>query len=110
MASARRSYLQFLFQLLDLPIRPDYWDFQYKINHKINNKTELNFIGIGAIDKFRLVAPKSSDAENEYILRSNPLLNQWNYTVGASLKRLVNNGFFTIALSRNMFFNTKKIF
>ena len=105
MASARRSYLQFLFQLLDLPIRPDYWDFQYKINHKINNKTELNFIGIGAIDKFRLVAPKSSDAENEYILRSNPLLNQWNYTVGASLKRLVNNGFFTIALSRNMFFN-----
>lgn len=105
LASARRSYLQFLFQLLDLPIRPDYWDFQYKINHKINNKTELNFIGIGAIDKFRLVAPKSSDAENEYILRSNPLLNQWNYTVGASLKRLVNNGFFTVALSRNMFFN-----
>lgn len=105
MASARRSYLQFLFQLLDLPIRPDYWDFQYKVNHKINNKTELNFIGVGALDNFKLVAPKSSDAENEYILRSNPLLQQWNYTVGASLKRLVNNGFHTIALSRNMFFN-----
>lgn len=105
MASARRSYLQFLFQLLDLPIRPDYWDFQYKVNHKIDNKTELNFIGVGALDNFKLVAPKSSDAENEYILRSNPLLKQWNYTVGASLKRLVDNGFYTIALSRNMFFN-----
>lgn len=105
MASARRSYLQFLFQLLDLPIRPDYWDFQYKVNHKIDKRTELNFIGVGALDNFKLVAPKSSDAENEYILRSNPLLKQWNYTVGVSLKRLVDNGFYTIALSRNMFFN-----
>lgn len=105
MASARRSYLQFLFQLLDLPIRPDYWDFQYKVNHTIDNKTELSFIGVGALDNFKLVAPKSSDAENEYILRSNPLLKQWNYTVGATLKRLVDNGFYTIALSRNMFFN-----
>jgi hypothetical protein len=29
LASARRSYLQFLFQAIDLPIRPNYWDFQY---------------------------------------------------------------------------------
>lgn len=105
MASARRSYLQFLFQLLDLPIRPDYYDFQYKINHKFDNKTELNLIGIGAIDNFRLATPKNSDANTEYINRANPLINQWNYTVGASLKRLVNNGYFTVALSRNMFYN-----
>src|SRR5690554_187908 len=78
MASARRSYLQFLFKILDLPIRPDYYDFQYKINHKIDNKTELNFIGIGAIDKFKLETPKNSDANNEYTTRANPLINQWN--------------------------------
>ena len=35
LASARRSYLQLLFSLIDLPIRPNYWDFQTKINHKI---------------------------------------------------------------------------
>src|SRR5690554_6559132 len=105
MASARRSYLQFLFKLIDLPIRPDYWDFQYKINHKINAKTELNFIGIGAIDKFTLAVPKEADANTEYINRANPVLKQWNYTVGASLKRLIDNGYFTVALSRNMFFN-----
>lgn len=105
LASARRSYLQFLFQLLDLPIRPDYWDFQYKLHHKFNSKTELTLIGLGAIDNFSLVAPKDADAENEYILRSNPLISQWNYTVGASLKRLINKGFYTVALSRNMFFN-----
>jgi len=105
LASARRSYLQFLFQLLDLPIRPDYWDFQYKINHKINVKTELNFIGIGAIDNFKLAIPEEADANTEYINRANPLIKQWNYTVGASLKRLINKGYFTVALSRNMFFN-----
>ncbi len=105
MVSARRSYLQFLFKLLDLPIRPDYYDFQYKINHKINNKTELNFIGLGAIDNFKLAVPKNSDANNAYINRANPLIKQWNYTVGGTFKRMVNHGYYTIALSRNMFFN-----
>lgn len=106
LASARRSYLQFLFQLLDLPIRPDYWDFQYKITHKIDVKSTLNFIGVGAIDRFRLVAPENTTPENEYILRSNPLLDQWNYTFGVSYNRLINNGFLNIALSRNMLDNS----
>ncbi len=105
MASARRSYLQFLFQALDLPIRPDYWDFQYKVTHKIDNKTTLNFIGVGAIDKFRLATPKESTPENIYILRSNPMIDQWNYTFGVSLKRLIKNGYLNVALSRNMFNN-----
>ncbi len=105
LASARRSYLKYLFTLLDLPIRPDYWDFQYKVNHKIDKKTELNFIGIGAIDRFKLEAPADADANTIYTLRANPLINQWNYTVGATFKRLVNNGFYTLALSRNMFSN-----
>jgi hypothetical protein len=92
MASARRSYLQLLFEALDLPIRPEYWDFQYKVTHKIDNKTTLNFIGVGAIDKFRLATPKESTPENMYILRSNPMIDQWNYTFGVSLKRLIKNG------------------
>lgn len=105
LASARRSYLKYLFQVLDLPIRPDYWDFQYKVNHKLDEKTEFNFIGIGALDNFRLVAPKDASSENEYILRSNPLIDQWNYTVGGSMKRLMDDGFYTVALSRNMLSN-----
>lgn len=110
LASARRSYLKYLFEVLDLPIRPDYWDFQYKVNHKINDRTELNFIGVGALDNFRLVAPENSDADNEYILRANPLIDQWNYTIGGSLKRLIDDGYYTIALSRNMFSNGAKRF
>lgn len=105
MASGRRSYLQFLFQILDLPIRPDYYDFQFKVHYIIDSKTELTVLGLGAIDHFRMAVPKNSDATQEYILRANPLINQWNYTTGASLKRLVNQGYYTLALSRNMFFN-----
>ncbi|MBX7183372.1 MAG: TonB-dependent receptor, partial [Bacteroidia bacterium] len=29
--SARKSYLDFLFKLIDLPIRPNFYDFQYKV-------------------------------------------------------------------------------
>ncbi|MEO7835675.1 MAG: TonB-dependent receptor, partial [Ginsengibacter sp.] len=105
MASARRSYLQYLFMALDLPIRPQYWDFQFKVTRKIDKKTTLNLIGIGAIDKFRLAVPKKSSAENEYILRSNPDIDQWTYTVGASLKRLINQGYINVALSRDVFNN-----
>ena len=47
LASARRSYLQLLFKAIDLPIRPNYWDFQYKITHRINKKTTLTLLGIG---------------------------------------------------------------
>ncbi|QMU28078.1 TonB-dependent receptor [Adhaeribacter radiodurans] len=103
LVSARRSYLQFLFKLLDLPIRPNYWDFQYKVDHKINDKTSLSFIGVGAIDEFSFGIPRNSTPENEYILRSIPLNNQWNYTTGVALKRLVNDGYINLALSRNAF-------
>lgn len=103
--SARRSYLQFLFSVLDLPIRPNYWDFQYKVTHKFNEKTTLTAIGVGAIDEFTFAAPKESTPESEYVLRSNPSINQWNYTTGFALKRLVKDGYVNVALSRNMFDN-----
>lgn len=105
LASARKSYLKYLFQILDLPIRPDFWDFQYKINHKFNSKTELNLIGLGAIDHFQLAVPQNSTPNNEYIIRSNPLIDQWNYTIGGAIKRLFMNGYMTFALSRNMMNN-----
>jgi hypothetical protein len=106
LASVRRSYLQFLFQAIDLPIRPNYWDFQYKITHKINPKTTLNFIGVGAIDEFSFAQPRETTPENDYVLRSQPSIQQWNYTFGMSLRRSLRNGYLNVALSRNMFDNS----
>lgn len=105
LASARRSYLQLLFKALDLPIRPDYWDFQYKITHKINAKTTFTMLGVGAIDDFYFALPKEATAENVYIFSANPRIKQWNYTQGFALKHLINNGFWNLTFSRNMYDN-----
>jgi outer membrane receptor for ferrienterochelin and colicin len=106
LASARRSYLQLLFKALDLPIRPNYWDFQFKTTTKINQKLTLNLLGIGAIDEFSFAVPKEATPEKLYTINSNPIINQWSYTVGASLRYLINNGFMNLSLSRNTLDNS----
>ena len=100
LASARRSYLQVLFKLIDLPIRPDFYDFQFKTTTKISPKTTLTTLGLGAIDHFEIVAPKKSSPSKEFILRNNPTINQWNYTAGLNLRHLVDNGYLNLSLSR----------
>jgi hypothetical protein len=105
LASARRSYLQLLFTLIDLPIRPNYWDFQTKITHQLNSKTTVSFVGLGAIDKFSFARIKDATPEKLYVLNSNPFINQWNYTAGVSLRRLIKDGYLNMALSRNTFDN-----
>lgn len=109
--SARRSYLQGLFRLLQLPFLPTFNDFQLKTTTKINEKTELTFIGLGAIDQFALnedVPDEETLEEKEnrlYLLNVLPVQSQWNYTTGAKLKRFRDNGFWTFVLSRNMLNN-----
>lgn len=111
--SARRSYLQFLFAALKLPILPTYNDFQYKVNVKLNDKNKISFIGLGAIDDFRLnttVNDKITDTVqreyNDFILGNLPLQKQWNYTLGINYSHSSKNSVQTIVLSRNMLNNT----
>ncbi|TNF48464.1 MAG: TonB-dependent receptor [Bacteroidetes bacterium] len=110
--SARRSYLQFLFAALQLPFLPTYNDFQYKVNFKVNEKNKVTFIGLGAIDDFKLntkVNDKVDDPEtrefNEYILGNIPTQDQWNYTVGMNWLHYSKNSYQTFILSRNMLKN-----
>ena len=111
--SARRSYLQFLFAALKLPILPTYNDFQYKVNYKINQKNKLTFIGLGAIDVFRLnekanenITDSATLEKNNFILGNLPLQNQWNYTMGVNWLHYSKNSSQTIVLSRNMLNNS----
>lgn len=101
LASVRRSYLQFLFQALDLPIRPNYWDFQFKISKPLSNKTTLTLLGVGAIDEFSFAAPKESSPEKIYTLNSNPSIQQNTFTIGAALRHQIENGYWNLALSHN---------
>ena len=111
--SARRSYLQFLFAALQLPILPTYNDFQYKFNYKVNDKNKITFIGLGAIDDFRLnakvnenVTDSATRESNNYILNNLPLQKQWNYTVGVNWLHYSKNSYQNIIVSRNMLNNT----
>ena len=103
MFSARKSYLQFLFKLIGLPIRPDYWDFQGKINHKIDDYNSINIIGLGAIDDFWVEAPDDFDFTQQSFLEQVPIIKQKSTTIGASWVRKFKEakGQFILALSSN---------
>lgn len=104
--SARRSYLQFLFNALGLPFLPTYNDFQFKTKTKFDSKNELTIIGLGAIDDFELnTGLKNPDESQRYILGYLPVNTQWNYTIGAAYKHFKENGFETYIASRNMLNN-----
>lgn len=117
--SARRSYLQFLFNAIGLPFLPTFNGFQGKVKYKIDNQNEVYFVGLGAIDQFALntglnlsydpaVNPNVDSQlvkQQRYILGNLPVNTQWNYTNGLVYKRYRKNGYHTFVLSRNMLNN-----
>lgn len=104
-ASARRSYLQFLFGVVGLPFLPTYNGFQFKTNTWVTDKSTLTFIGLGAIDLFDLNLDANETREQRYILDYLPVNEQWNYAIGAVYRRFKSNGTETWVLSRNMLRN-----
>lgn len=105
-ASARRSYLQFLFAALKLPFLPTYNDFQFKTRTRIDEKNEIIFIGLGAIDQFTLNLDANETPDQRYILSYLPVNEQWNYTIGSVYKHYRRNGYDSYILSRNYLNNT----
>lgn len=105
-ASARRSYLQFLFSALGLPFLPTYNDFQFKTRTRFNQKNELIIVGLGAIDEFALNLDANDTEFQRYVLNYLPVNEQWNYSIGAVYKHFRNKGFDTWVLSRNYLNNS----
>lgn len=103
--SARQSYLQFLFLALELPFLPNYIDFQTKVKVKLDQKNEIYFTGLGAIDRFTLNLEANETEDQQYLLDNLPVNNQWNYTNGLVYKHYQEKGYWTVVLSRNMLNN-----
>ncbi len=100
--SARRSYLQLLFSVLELPFLPNFTDMQFKVRSRLDKKNELTFIGLGAFDVFDLnLGIKNPDEQQQFILSQIPVNEQWNYTLGAVYKHFRTNSFQTLVLSRS---------
>ncbi len=111
--SVRRSYLQFLFSIIGLPFLPTYNDAQFKVKHRINQKNEITFLGVGAFDTFKLneaAAANETDPaarqEKLYLIGNLPVNEQWNYTVGSNYKHFSGKGFQNIIVSRSHLRNT----
>ncbi len=100
-ASVRRSYLQFLFNIIGLPFLPTYNDYQFKVKTKFDEKNELSVISIGSLDQFSLNLDANETDEQRYILGYLPINEQWTYAIGAVYKHFRDNGFDTWVLSRN---------
>ena len=102
--SVRRSYLQFLFDMIGLPFLPTFTDAQFKIKHAFNKKNELTFLGLGAIDDMKLnTGMKDMSEKNQYILAYLPVVKQKTYTLGAVYKHYTGKNIYSVIVSRSKF-------
>ncbi len=104
--SVRRSYLQFLFSILELPFLPTFSDYQFKVKTQLNQNNQITLIGLGSLDKLVLnTGIENPDASQEYILSQIPVNNQWSYTTGLVYQNFFDKGSHRFILSRNMLNN-----
>jgi hypothetical protein len=104
--SARRSYLQFLFDVIGLPFLPTFNDYQFKWKTKFDKKNELTVVSIGALDKSKLnLGIENPTEEQEYILNYLPVNEQWSYAFGVVYRHFREKSFQTLVVSRNMLNN-----
>ncbi len=106
LVSVRRSYLQLLFKAIGLPFLPNYNDMQVKVKYKPNDKNEISYIFLGALDEFALDTANRKTEANAYILDNIPVQPQWNYANGITWKNFNKTGYWTFVASRNMLDNT----
>lgn len=96
--SARRSYLDFIFNAAGFNFVPQYYDLLSKFTYNFDSKNRLSYLFIGAFDNVKFNNKTSEDRfENSRILGSD----QNTYVTGISFRHLFNKGFVTFTLSRN---------
>jgi hypothetical protein len=104
-ASYRRSYLQLLFQALQLPFLPKYNDYQFKVKSRLNEKNEITLVSIGSYDNNNLNLEANDTEEQQFILGYLPESFQWSYAIGMVYKHYREKGYDTWVLSRNYLHN-----
>lgn len=104
--SVRRSYLQFLFDMIGLPFLPTFTDAQFKVKHTFDRKNELTLLGLGAIDNMKLnTGMEDMSEKNQYILAYLPVVKQKTYTLGAVYKHYSGKNIYSLIVSRSQLYN-----
>ncbi len=102
MASARRSYLDLLVDILPSSLGvtaiPNYSDFQTKITYDLSNTNAITLIGIGGVDKMKI-----ESADDNISRGFNSLdYNNHQYTFGLKWQNLFSQrGYSTVILSHS---------
>ncbi|MBU1099088.1 MAG: TonB-dependent receptor [Bacteroidetes bacterium] len=96
--SARRSYLDFIFNAAGFNFVPEYWDVLGKAVYEIDNQNKLSFLFVSAFDNVKFNNNNEEDLyDNSRILAND----QIQYLLGLSYRHLFENGFYKVSLSRN---------
>lgn len=99
LVSARRSYLDLIFNAAGFSFVPEYTDFQLKADYRINNSNFIEFNSFGALDKVRFNNDTEENKQNNLDILTN---NQNSYSAGFLLKTLLNkNSFLVSSVARN---------
>lgn len=99
LVSARRSYLDIIFNAAGFSFVPEYTDFQAKVFYQLNGKNTLEFNSFGALDKVRFNNDNEKNIQNNLDILTN---NQKSYSAGVSWKTLLDKKSFLVSsVSRN---------
>lgn len=106
--SLRRSYLQMVFKMLDLPFLPDYTDALIKVETKLSRNNTLTLIALGGIDRMKLNTGVEDDENAAYILSYLPKVTQETYTVGTIFRHYAGANTTSLIMSHNYLNNRNK--
>ncbi len=94
--SARRSYLDLIFNLAGFGFIPEYWDFSGKLTYELSEDDKLSFLAIGALDKVKFNNTEENLYDNSRVTA--PSQNQ--YFAGLTWRRLLDRGYLNVTLGR----------
>jgi TonB dependent receptor/Carboxypeptidase regulatory-like domain/TonB-dependent Receptor Plug Domain len=97
LVSARRSYLDFVFNAVGFPFIPSYTDVTLKAVQRPTVRDELSFLLVGARDR---ISFKNETADNRFDNSTVLGSSQDQYIAGLTWKRLLSRGVVTTTLGR----------
>ena len=100
LVSVRQSYLQFLFDMLGLPLLPTFTDAQFKLKTRFDERNELTVLGLAGIDNMKLNTSLEGE-KAEYILSYLPKIQQETFTLGAVYRHYVGAHVQSVVISHS---------
>ncbi len=96
--SVRRSYLDFIFDAAGFSFIPQYWDFQGKINYRLDSKNSISFVAISALNDVKL---NNEELDDRYDNSRVAVPEQVQFFSGLTWKHLFENGFSTVTIGQS---------